>query len=84
MNNNFDDLLDDMDDNTLMASVATGTPGTPNRSIPITTSHDLDWFDIPNTCLKEINGPVLFRDWGLRTATGNVWRNGINIDERIS
>lgn len=85
--NNFDELLDDEDeDNTLMASVATGTAPfeSPNRSIPITTSHDLDWFDLPNTCLKEINGPVLFRDWGLRTATGNVWRNGINIDERIS
>ena len=73
-NVNINFMDDDLDNNTLMASIDTAA----------TQAHDMDWFDAPSTCLKDINGAVLYRDWGVRTATGNIWRTGFNVDERIS
>lgn len=78
---NFDDNI--FVETPTNATVAAGIDS-PNRSIPVATAHGLDWYDLPNTAMKEVNGSVLFRDWGVRTPTGNIWRTECNIDEQIS
>jgi Transposase IS4 len=55
-----------------------------NRPVPAATVNDFDWYDDPNACLQQLNGPVYKRDWQVQTTNGDTWTDACNVDESIS
>ncbi len=59
--------------------------GRPQRNATMVASvNDTNWYHEPNVTLFDINGPVRYREWGVRTPTGDVLYPGNNSDERYS
>ena len=61
------------------------TPDTP-AEVPITEvirAHGREWIPYRDVG-PSINGPIPYREWGLRIPTGEIWRDGSNRDETIS
>ncbi len=66
-------------------ATTTASPRRPLRnSTMVATVNDQNWYLEPNVTLLDINGPVRYRDWGVRTPTGDVLYPGNNSDERYS
>jgi hypothetical protein len=47
-------------------------------------ANDTNWYIEPEKELEEVNGPFPYRQWGIRTATGEVIGVGSNTDDRYS
>jgi Transposase IS4 len=48
-------------------------------------AHGVPWYAIPVALVNNpLNGPIPYKEWGLRLPTGTVWRDGVNIDESIT
>jgi hypothetical protein len=50
----------------------------------VVTCHGQSWYNYPPEAGSSINGPIPYREWGLRIPTGQTWRDGINSDETIT
>jgi hypothetical protein len=46
-------------------------------------AHGTKWYDIP-VGMRSVNGDIPFKEWGLRIPTGDIWREGDNMDKSIS
>jgi hypothetical protein len=46
-------------------------------------AHGTKWYDIL-VGMRSVNGDIPFKEWGLRILTGDIWREGDNMDESIS
>ncbi len=64
---------------------ASSPSGRPQRNSTMVASvNNTNWYHEPSVLLHEINGPVRYREWGVRTPTGDVLYPGNNSDERYS
>lgn len=68
-----------------MATTAAAPSGRQLRTSSVVASpNDQPWYFEPQSTLTDINGPVRYREWGIRTATEEVLYTGANSDERYS
>lgn len=70
---------------TTLPFLASSPSGRPQRNSTVVASvNDTNWYHEPNVLLVDINGPVRYREWGVRTPLGDVLYPGNNSDERYS
>jgi hypothetical protein len=67
---------DDEDDNTTLD---------PPEPAHVCVAHGVAWEAIPDGMAgHSINGEIPYKEWGLRLPTGDIWRDGDNIDESVT
>ena len=56
----------------------------PQQTVPIIEVADKKWYNMPQESERPMNGPIPFKEWGLKIPTGEMWRDNCNLDSSIS
>lgn len=50
----------------------------------VAEAHEYKWYLDPSHIMFDVRGPVRYREWGIRTVTGDILHAGCNLEGRFS
>ena len=54
------------------------------QSVSFIEAGDKKWYEMPEASERPMNGPIPYKEWGLKLPTGDIWRDSCNTDSSIS